>query len=383
MNRAITEAKIANGSVTTKKLAKNERSQGFFFFDGAGKTLPALTFTPVAGGRIVGVVGLSIIWADLTEVRSLAVDENRRGQGIGRKLVEWCVDEARRLRIRKLMSLTYEQRFFEKLGFIVVDKDTLPLKVWSDCVRCPKRDGCDEIAMVLTLHDVPVPEGLPIDDPVLDPVFEAMGRLKMPLAIHTGDPKAFFEPMGPDNERMEELADLIVVADNPLDDIHNLRRLWLVIKSGQVVVDRQEAWAGTKAKPVDLGAVEAWIRAAGKEYGAELVFEPAAVVRHAVHSRHLGRALRDSGVPREEVFVTTKVWNDHQTRDELGVSQRDRHRDRRARSSLNRSRAVAGPLSACPRRRGPMRPRSRGGGPPRTPRWHQMSRPTGSRSGRC
>ena len=38
----------------------------------------------------------------------------------------------------------------------MVDKDTLPLKVWSDCVRCPKRDGCDEIAMVRTLRDVPM-----------------------------------------------------------------------------------------------------------------------------------------------------------------------------------------------------------------------------------
>ena len=116
-------------------------------------------------GRVVGCCALTIIWADLSEVRSLAVDEGHRGRGIGRRLVDWCVDEARRLGIRKLMSLTYEQRFFEKLGFEVVPKESLPLKVWSDCVRCPKRDGCDEIAMVLTLHDVPVPEGLPVATP--------------------------------------------------------------------------------------------------------------------------------------------------------------------------------------------------------------------------
>lgn len=105
--------------------------------------------------QVVGCVGLTIIWADLAEVRSLAVDQNHRGKGIGSKLVQWTVEEARRLRIRRLMSLTYEQRFFEKLGFVVVDKETLPLKVWSDCVRCPKRDGCDEIAMVEVLEDVP------------------------------------------------------------------------------------------------------------------------------------------------------------------------------------------------------------------------------------
>jgi len=116
-------------------------------------------------GRVIGCTAVTIIWADLAEVRSLAVDEAFRGRGVGRQLVEWCVDEARRLGIRKLMSLTYEQRFFEKLGFEVVQKESLPLKVWSDCVRCPKRDGCDEIAMVLTLHDVPVPEGVPVATP--------------------------------------------------------------------------------------------------------------------------------------------------------------------------------------------------------------------------
>jgi amino-acid N-acetyltransferase len=109
-------------------------------------------------GQVVGCVALTIIWADLAEVRSLAVDNRCIGRGIGRQLVEWCVEEARRLHIRKLMSLTYEQRFFEKLAFEVVPKESLPLKVWSDCVRCPKREGCDEIAMVRVLEDVPVVE---------------------------------------------------------------------------------------------------------------------------------------------------------------------------------------------------------------------------------
>jgi amino-acid N-acetyltransferase len=115
-------------------------------------------------GQIVGCIGLSIIWADLAEVRSLAVDPAYIGQGIGRRLVEWAVSEARRLRIRRLMSLTYEQVFFEKLGFSVVEKDSLPLKVWSDCVSCPKREGCDEIAMVRVLSDVPQPQ-MPLATP--------------------------------------------------------------------------------------------------------------------------------------------------------------------------------------------------------------------------
>ena len=106
--------------------------------------------------EILGCAALAIIWADLAEVRSLAVDERARGRGIGTRLVHWCLEEGRRLKIRKIMSLTYEKRFFQKLGFEVVEKETLPLKVWSDCVKCPKNDNCDEIAMVRVLEEVPV-----------------------------------------------------------------------------------------------------------------------------------------------------------------------------------------------------------------------------------
>ena len=112
--------------------------------------------------QIVGVCALEIIWADLAEVRSLAVDAGQQGQGIGRGLVEAVVAEARRLEIQRVFALTYEGRFFEKLGFAVVDKAALPLKVWSDCIKCPKRDGCDEIAMVRTLFAAPA---IPAEDP--------------------------------------------------------------------------------------------------------------------------------------------------------------------------------------------------------------------------
>jgi len=128
-----------------------------------------------AGPVIAGCVAMSIIWADLAEVRSLAVDEAFMGRGIGRSLVEWTLAEARRLQIRRVMALTYEEAFFRKMLFQSVAKESLPLKVWSDCVRCPKRDQCDEIAMVRLLTEVapveappavPTPSGLSV--PVLD-----------------------------------------------------------------------------------------------------------------------------------------------------------------------------------------------------------------------
>ncbi len=92
-------------------------------------------------GQILGCVGLTIIWADLAEVRSLAVDGNHQGRGIGKQLVDWTFSEARRLHIRKLMSLTYEQRFFEKLGFEVVSPPPrrLPKASASPSSNMPRR----------------------------------------------------------------------------------------------------------------------------------------------------------------------------------------------------------------------------------------------------
>ena len=106
-------------------------------------------------GQILGVCGLSIIWANLAEVVSLVVSPDARGHGLGNRLVQTVLDEAHELGIRRVMSLTYQQSFFERLGFTVVDRMTLPHKVWADCVRCPKHDACDEIAMILEFDDLP------------------------------------------------------------------------------------------------------------------------------------------------------------------------------------------------------------------------------------
>ena len=104
---------------------------------------------------VMGVCGLSIVWANLAEVASLVVSADHRGKGLGRVLVEDCLEEARTLGIRQVMTLTYERAFFERCGFSVVDRQQLPLKVWSECVRCPKNQACDEIAMIRVFEDIP------------------------------------------------------------------------------------------------------------------------------------------------------------------------------------------------------------------------------------
>jgi amino-acid N-acetyltransferase len=101
--------------------------------------------------KVVACGALEIFTEDLGEVRSLVVDEAHEGRGLGRLLVERIADEARAIGLRRLMALTYVPAFFSKLGFRIVEKDTLPEKVWGVCVKCYKYNQCDETAVLKEL----------------------------------------------------------------------------------------------------------------------------------------------------------------------------------------------------------------------------------------
>ncbi|WP_446007881.1 N-acetyltransferase [Candidatus Electrothrix sp.] len=99
---------------------------------------------------IQGVCALHICWENLAEIRSLAVAEHHQGKGIGRHLLHSCLDEAWSLEIGRVFTLTYQANFFKKLGFIDIEKNDLPHKIWSDCLQCPKFPDCDEEALIWT-----------------------------------------------------------------------------------------------------------------------------------------------------------------------------------------------------------------------------------------
>ena len=102
-------------------------------------------------GNVVGCCALAIIWADLAEIKSLAVDEAKKGSGVGKVLVNTALERARQLGLARVFALTLNPDFFEKLGFHIIEKDSLPMKVWKDCAKCPKQQNCDEIAVINTL----------------------------------------------------------------------------------------------------------------------------------------------------------------------------------------------------------------------------------------
>jgi len=104
-----------------------------------------------AEGEVVGCCALEVIWSDLAEIKSLAIDEAHKGKGAGSMLVNAAVERTRAMKVAKVFGLTLKPGFFEKLGFKVVSKEALPMKVWSDCARCSKQQNCDETAVVKEL----------------------------------------------------------------------------------------------------------------------------------------------------------------------------------------------------------------------------------------
>jgi len=101
--------------------------------------------------KVCGVCALHIMWEDLAEIRSLAVAEKYQKRGIGKNLIKQCLKEAKTLGIKKIFALTYHPEFFKKLGFVDIDKSSLPQKIWGDCLRCHKFPECDEHAVIFNL----------------------------------------------------------------------------------------------------------------------------------------------------------------------------------------------------------------------------------------
>lgn len=101
--------------------------------------------------KVLACGALHIMWSDMAELKSLAVDPDTQSSGHGSALVAACVEEGRRLGMQQLFALSYRPEFFERLGWVQADVMDLPRKVWNECYRCPKFPGCDEIALTFDL----------------------------------------------------------------------------------------------------------------------------------------------------------------------------------------------------------------------------------------
>jgi amino-acid N-acetyltransferase len=105
----------------------------------------------IENGSIIGCAALHIFWKDLAEIKSVAVEEDHQKKGIGKQLIEKCLEEGKVLGINRLFVLTYIPEFFERMGFKRIDKELLPHKIWSECVKCYKFPDCNEVPLIIEI----------------------------------------------------------------------------------------------------------------------------------------------------------------------------------------------------------------------------------------
>ena len=92
-------------------------------------------FVAVDGDTVVGCGALHVLWEDLAEVRTLAVDRSVQGRGIGAALLSRLVENARELGVRRLFCLTFEVAFFARHGFVPVSDALVDPRVQADLLQ--------------------------------------------------------------------------------------------------------------------------------------------------------------------------------------------------------------------------------------------------------
>jgi N-acetylglutamate synthase-like GNAT family acetyltransferase len=111
-------------------------------------------------GNVVSCVALESYGADLAEIRSLAVDPQIRGRGVGSKLISFALAEARRRGIARVFAVTHAPDFFLRQGFEATRRQSLAEKIERDCRTCSKRRTCKLVAVIATV--IPERAFLPI-----------------------------------------------------------------------------------------------------------------------------------------------------------------------------------------------------------------------------
>ncbi|MGY4709871.1 amino-acid N-acetyltransferase [Mycolicibacterium sp. CBM1] len=87
------------------------------------------------GGEVVGCGALHVLWADLGEVRTVAVDPKVKGRGIGHAIVDQLLTVARELQLERLFVLTFETEFFARHGFTEIEGTPVTAEVYEEMCR--------------------------------------------------------------------------------------------------------------------------------------------------------------------------------------------------------------------------------------------------------
>jgi len=137
-----------------QSIVKKEVENGIILFrsdDDVATNIRSYTLAK-EDNQLLGYAALHIHTKNLAEIRSLVVAENYRGKKIGASLVQELKEEAKNLKLKQIFTLTYEQKFFEKLDFKEIPKESLPeQKIWADCIKCKHFPVCNEVSLIIDL----------------------------------------------------------------------------------------------------------------------------------------------------------------------------------------------------------------------------------------
>ncbi|EMD1177923.1 argininosuccinate lyase [Vibrio harveyi] len=104
-------------------------------------------------GEVTGCASLYVYDSGLAEIRSLGIEAGWQGQGQGSAIVNYLVEKARQMAIKKVFVLTRTPEFFMKQSFLPTSKSLLPEKVLKDCDQCSRQHACDEVALEINLFE--------------------------------------------------------------------------------------------------------------------------------------------------------------------------------------------------------------------------------------
>jgi N-acetylglutamate synthase-like GNAT family acetyltransferase len=119
----------------------------------------------VEGRKLMGCVALEPYGSELAEIRSVAVDDGARGRGLGARLIEYALAEARRRGYARVFATTHAPEIFTHHGFKAISRHVVPEKIERDCRTCPKSNHCEKLALVAVL--APERIALPILQPAI------------------------------------------------------------------------------------------------------------------------------------------------------------------------------------------------------------------------
>jgi len=99
------------------------------------ESVPELLVAQSESGQVLGCGALHVMWHDLAEVRSLVVDQNFRGQGIGHSIVEALLERAAQIGVKRVFCLTFEVDFFARHGFEPLSEAPIDSETYAELVR--------------------------------------------------------------------------------------------------------------------------------------------------------------------------------------------------------------------------------------------------------